>query len=72
MSSSQLKRAEQAIQKIRDQSELPSEASDALQELVDVVRVIESRISALENKRSQNFTKGSPHSTGRGSSKVCS
>jgi hypothetical protein len=49
MPSSQLKRAEQAIQAIRDQSELPPEAADALQELVDAVRTIESRVS-IENQ----------------------
>ena len=35
MPSSQLKPAERAIQAIRDQAELPPEAADALQELVD-------------------------------------
>jgi Histidine phosphatase superfamily (branch 1) len=33
MPSSQLKRAERAIQTIRDQSELPPETADALQEI---------------------------------------
>jgi hypothetical protein len=56
MSSSQLKRAERAIQAIRDQAELPPEAADALQELVDVVRTIEGRLSSLEGK-------GRPHPT---------
>ena len=37
MPSSQLKRAERAIEAIRNQSELPPEAADALQELVAVV-----------------------------------
>jgi uncharacterized membrane protein YccC len=50
MPSSQLKRAERAIQSIRDQAELPPETADALQELVDVVRNIEGRLSALEGK----------------------
>jgi uncharacterized membrane protein YccC len=50
MPSSQLKRAERAIQAIRDQGELPPEAADALQELVDAVRTIEGRVSALEAK----------------------
>jgi uncharacterized membrane protein YccC len=50
MPSSQLKRAEQAIAMIRDQNELPREAADALQELVDVVRAIEGRLSMLEGK----------------------
>jgi uncharacterized membrane protein YccC len=54
--SSHLKRAERAIQTIRDQAELPPETADALQELVDVVRNIEGRLSALENK-------GHPHPT---------
>ena len=50
MPGSQLKRAERAIQAIRDQSELPPEAADALTELVDAVRYIEVRLSALEGK----------------------
>ena len=50
MPSSQLKRAERAIQTIRDQSELLPETADALQELVDVIRAIEGRLSALEGK----------------------
>jgi hypothetical protein len=56
MPSSQLKRAERAIQAIRDQAELPPEAADALQELVDVIRTIEGRVSSLEGK-------GYPHPT---------
>jgi hypothetical protein len=48
MPSSQLKRAERAIQAIRDQAELPPEAADALQQLVDIVRAIEDRVSWLE------------------------
>jgi hypothetical protein len=54
MPSSHLKRAERAIQSIRDQAELPAETADALQELVDVVRHIEGRLSAVENE-------GKPH-----------
>lgn len=50
MPDSQLKRAERAIQTIRDQSELPPETADALQELVDVIRAIEGRLSALEGE----------------------
>jgi len=50
MPSSQLKRAERAIQTIRDRVELPPETADALQEIVDVVRTIESRLSTLEGK----------------------
>ena len=50
MPSGQLKRAERAIQTIRDQAELPSETADALQEIVDVIRTIESRLSTLEGK----------------------
>ena len=56
MPSSQLKPAERAIQAIRDQAELPPEAADALQELVDVIRTIEGRVSLLEGK-------GHPHPT---------
>jgi len=50
MPSSQLKRAERAIRTIRDQAELPPETADALQEIVDVVRTIEGRLSVLEGK----------------------
>jgi hypothetical protein len=46
MPSSQLKRAERAIQTIRDQAELPPETADAPQEAVDVIRTIEGRLSA--------------------------
>jgi uncharacterized membrane protein YccC len=56
MPSSNLKRAERAIQSIRDQAELPPETADALQELVDVVSYIDGRLSALESK-------GKPHPT---------
>jgi hypothetical protein len=56
MPSSHLKRAERAIQSIRDQAELPPETADALQELVDVVRNIDGRLSALGSK-------GKPRST---------
>jgi hypothetical protein len=51
MPSSQLKRAERAIEAIRDQAELPLEAADALQELVDIIRNIEDRVSALEKAK---------------------
>jgi hypothetical protein len=50
MPSSQLKRAERAIQSIRHQAGLPPETTDALQEIVDVIRTIEGRLSALEGK----------------------
>ena len=50
MPSSQLKRAERAIQTIRDQAKLPPETAYALQEIVDVIRTIEGRLSALEGK----------------------
>jgi hypothetical protein len=56
MPSSHLKRAERAIQSIRDQAELPPETADALQELVDVVRYIDGRLSALESKGKPNPT----------------
>jgi uncharacterized membrane protein YccC len=57
MPSSQLKRAEQAIKAIRDRSELPPEAADALQELVDAVRTIENRVSSIENQGRPSPTK---------------
>jgi hypothetical protein len=50
MPGSHLKRAEKAIEAIRNQSELPPEAADALQELVDAVRHLEGRIAGLEGK----------------------
>jgi hypothetical protein len=56
MPSSHIKRAERAIQTIRDQAELPPKTADALRELVDVVRYIDGRLSTLESK-------GKPHST---------
>jgi hypothetical protein len=60
MPSSHLKRAERAIQTIRDQAELPLETADALQELVDVVRNIESRLSTLEGKGKSHPTELAP------------
>jgi hypothetical protein len=48
MPSSQLKRAERAIQTIRDRAELPPETADALQEIVDVIRTIDGRLSTLD------------------------
>jgi hypothetical protein len=56
MPSSQLKRAERSIQTIRDQAELPPEMADALQELVDVIRAIEGRLSALEGQGNERAT----------------
>jgi uncharacterized membrane protein YccC len=50
MPSSQLKRAERATQTIRDRAELPPETADALQEIVDVIRTIDGRLSTLEGK----------------------
>jgi hypothetical protein len=56
MPSSHLKRAERSIQTIRDQGELPPETADALQELVDVIRAIEGRVSTLEGKGTARHT----------------
>jgi hypothetical protein len=39
----QLRRAERAIQTIRDKAEPPPETADALQGIVDVIRTIEGR-----------------------------
>jgi uncharacterized membrane protein YccC len=50
MAANQLKRAECAIEAIREQAELPPEAITALQEIFDVVRNIENRLSLLEGK----------------------
>ena len=51
MPSSQLKRAERSIQTIRGQAELPPETADALQEIVDVIRTIDSRLSSKGHLR---------------------
>jgi len=51
-----LKRAERAIERIREQAELPPETAIALQELIDVVRNIEDRLSVLEGKGRINPT----------------
>jgi len=50
MAANQWKRAERAIETIREQAELPPEAITALQEIFDVVRNIENRLSLLEGK----------------------
>ena len=50
MPATQLKRAERAIERIREQAQLPPETAIALQELVEVVRDIEDRLSALEGR----------------------
>jgi uncharacterized membrane protein YccC len=50
MPSSRLKRAERAIQTIRDQAELPPEMAEALQEIVAVITSIEGRLSTLDGK----------------------
>jgi hypothetical protein len=52
MPGSHLKRAEKAIEAIRNQSALPAEAA-VLQELVDAIRHLEGRIANLEDKRRQ-------------------
>jgi hypothetical protein len=57
MSSSQLKRAERAIQATRDQARLPPEAAEALQELVDAVRTIGSRLTTIEHQGRPSSTK---------------
>ena len=53
MPGSHLKRAEKAIEAIRNQSTLPAEAADVLQELVDAIRHLEGRLANLEDKRRQ-------------------
>jgi hypothetical protein len=50
MPGTQLKRTERAIERIKEQAELPPETAVALQELVEVVRDIEGRLSVLEGK----------------------
>ncbi len=50
MPGTQLKRTERAIERIKEQAELPPETTVALQELVEVVRDIEGRLSVLEGK----------------------
>jgi hypothetical protein len=49
MPDSQLKRAERAIATIRDQSELPIETADAIEELQGALRTVERRLAILEN-----------------------
>ena len=51
MPSSQLKRAEKAIAAIREQSELPPEAAEALEEIVAAIRTVEGRLADLERKK---------------------
>jgi hypothetical protein len=51
-----LKRTEQAIERIRRKAELHPETAIALQELVEVVRNIENRLSVLEAKGRINPT----------------
>lgn len=55
MPGSHLKRAEKAIEAIRNQSELPPEAADALQELVDAIRHLEGRIAGLERQTAESY-----------------
>ena len=50
MLNAQLKRAERAIALIREQSELPPETADALEELVGAVKAVEVRLAKLEAK----------------------
>jgi uncharacterized membrane protein YccC len=49
MPSSQLKRAERAIATIRDQGELPPETADAIEEIVEALRIVERRLAMLES-----------------------
>ena len=48
MPSSQLKRAEKAIAAIREVGELPREAADAIEELVEALRIVDRRLAAIE------------------------
>jgi hypothetical protein len=50
MPANQLKRAEQAIEQIREAEELPPKATIALSELVEVARNIDKRLTVLEGK----------------------
>jgi hypothetical protein len=50
MPANQLKRAEQAIERIREEAELPPKAKIALQELVEVVRNLDKRLTVLEGR----------------------
>jgi hypothetical protein len=56
MPATQLKRAERAIERIREQADLPPETAIALQEIVDVVRNVEGRLSAMEDKERNHPT----------------
>ena len=52
MPGSQLKRAEKSIEAMRADLHTPktAEATEALQDLVDALRAVESRLAALEGK----------------------
>jgi uncharacterized membrane protein YccC len=50
MPANQLKRAERAVERIKEQAELPPETAIALEDIVEAVRNIEQRLSALEGK----------------------
>jgi hypothetical protein len=52
MASSQLKRAEHAIEKLREEAEVPPAVTDVLTELVDLVRSLELRLATIENNSS--------------------
>ena len=56
MPSYELKHAERAIEKIREQAELPPETVVAFEEIVRAARNIDSRLSVLEAKTRVNPT----------------
>ena len=49
MPATQLKRAQRSIEAMQANDKLPPEAAEALKELVDAIRVIEQRLTVLEN-----------------------
>jgi hypothetical protein len=51
-----LKRAERAIESIRERADAPPETAISLQELVDAIEDIENRLSVLEGRGRINPT----------------
>jgi hypothetical protein len=50
MPKSQLKRAEQAVAAIREQGELPPETAEAIEGLLEAIRIVERRLAILEGE----------------------
>jgi predicted fused transcriptional regulator/phosphomethylpyrimidine kinase len=50
MQQEELKRAERAVEKIRERAELAPEITTALESIVEAVRKLDGRLSVLEGK----------------------